>query len=57
MVPGCGATAFNKRIADFTPRADLLAAAAQAMLYQRGTGLLRSALELPLVVEDRPPSV
>ena len=55
MVPGCGATAFNKRIADFTPRADLLAPAAQAMLYQRGTGLLRSALELPLVAEDRPP--
>src|SRR5450631_1610807 len=38
-------------------RAALEAAAAQAMLYLRGTGLLRSALELPLVVEDRPPSV
>ena len=56
MVPGCGATPFNKRVADFTPRADLLAPAAKAMLFDRGTGLLRSALELPLVDEDRSPS-
>ena len=55
MVPGCGAIPFNKRVADFTPRADLLAPAAQAMLFDRGTGLLRSALELPLVNEDRSP--
>jgi hypothetical protein len=54
-VPGCGAIPFNKRFAEFTPRADLLAPAAQAMLYERGTGLLRSALELPAVDEDRPP--
>jgi hypothetical protein len=46
-VPGCGAIAFNKRIADFIPRADLLAPAAAAMLYERGRGRLRSALDLP----------
>lgn len=52
-VPGCGAIPFNKRIAEFTPRSDLLAPAAQAILYERGKGLVRSALELPLVDEDR----
>lgn len=46
-VPGCGAIAFNKRIADFMPRADLLAPAGAAMLYERGRGRLRSALDLP----------
>jgi hypothetical protein len=55
LVPGCGTVPFNRRFADFSPRADLLAPAAQAMLYERGKGLLRSALELPLVDEDRPP--
>ena len=45
--PGCGAILFNKQIADFVPHADLLASAAAAMLYRRGTGVLRSALELP----------
>jgi len=54
LVPGCGTVPFNRRFADFSPRADLLAPAAQAMLYERGKGLLRSALELPLVDEDRP---
>jgi hypothetical protein len=48
-VPGCGAIPFNKRIAEFTPHADILAPAAHAMLYRRDTGLLRSALELPTV--------
>jgi len=52
-VPGCGAIPFNKNIADFVPRGDLLAPAAQAMLYQRGAGLLRSALDLPSVDEDQ----
>ena len=56
-VPGCGATPFNKRLADFTPRPDLLASAGQTMLYERAKGLLRSALELPLVDEERPPPV
>jgi hypothetical protein len=50
-VPGCGAIPFNKRIANFTPHADILAPAAHAMLYRRGAGLLRSALELPTVDE------
>ena len=49
FVSGCGATPFNKRIADFVPHADLLASADEALLYRRGTGVLRSALELPSI--------
>jgi len=48
---GCGEIPFNKRIADFEPRADLLAPAAYAMLYRRDAGRLRSALELPAIDE------
>jgi hypothetical protein len=55
LVPGCGAIRFNRHFADFTPHADILAPAAQAMLYERGKGLLRSALELPQVNEDHSP--
>ncbi|CAN7232174.1 hypothetical protein LJR009_000796 [Bosea sp. LjRoot9] len=51
LVPGCGETPFNKRIADFKPRADLLAPAAHAMLYRRDAGRLRSALDLPVIDE------
>jgi hypothetical protein len=51
-VPGCGAIPFNKRVAEFTPCADLLAPARYAMLYQRGVGRLRSALDLPGVEEN-----
>nr|WP_250888703.1 hypothetical protein [Mesorhizobium sp. dw_380] len=47
LVPGCGEIAFNKRIAEFTPHADLLAPAQDAMLYTRGVGRVRSALDLP----------
>lgn len=47
LVPGCGAVPFNKRVDGFVPHADLLASAAYAMLYQRGKGRLRSALDLP----------
>jgi hypothetical protein len=47
LVPGCGAIAFNQVVAGFVPRADLLAAARQAMLYERKTGLLMSAFDLP----------
>lgn len=46
-VPGCGAVPFNKGVEGFTPHADLLASAAHAMLYRRGVGRLRSALDLP----------
>jgi hypothetical protein len=46
-VPGCGAVPFNKCVDGFKPRADLLASASYAMLYRRGVGRLRSALELP----------
>lgn len=47
LVPGCGATPFNKRIDGFRPYADLLAPAAHAMLYRRDIGRVRSALDLP----------
>jgi hypothetical protein len=46
-VPGCGAIPFNKRVDGFAPHADLLAPASYAMLYRRGVGRLRSALDLP----------
>lgn len=49
LVPGCGAIPFNKVIAEFTPRADLLADVQDAMLYRRGAGRLRSAVDLPSV--------
>lgn len=53
LVPGCGEIRFNKRIPEFVPRAaDLLEPAQYAMLYQRGIGRLRSALDLPAVEED-----
>jgi hypothetical protein len=51
LVPGCGAIPFNKVIAEFNPRADLLESARYAMLYERGVGWLRSALDLPSVEE------
>jgi hypothetical protein len=53
LAPGCGAVAFNKRIVGFTPRADLLAGVEDAMLYRRGVGRLRSALDLPTSNTDR----
>lgn len=46
-VPGCGAVPFNKCVDGFVPHADLLASAPISMLYQRGKGRLRSALDLP----------
>ena len=46
-VPGCGAVPFNKRLDGFAPHADMLASASYAMLYRRGAGRLRSALDLP----------
>lgn len=46
-VPGCGAVPFNKCVDGFVPHADLLASASYAMLYRRGVGRLRSALDLP----------
>lgn len=52
LVPGCGTIRFNKRVAGFKPRDDLLAAAEEAMLYRRGAGRLRSALDLPTVSAD-----
>jgi hypothetical protein len=49
LVPGCGAIPFNKVIAEFKPWADLLEPASYAMLYERGVGRLRSALDFPSV--------
>lgn len=51
-VPGCGAVAFNRRIEGFVPHTDLLAGAGASTLYERGTGRLRSALDLPTVEDD-----
>lgn len=53
LVPGCGATPFNRRFADFAPGDDLLAGAGDATLYRRGVGRLRSALSLPTPEADR----
>jgi hypothetical protein len=52
LVPGCGEIPFNRRFPDFTPHADLLASAQHAMLYKRGAGRLRSALDLPTAEQD-----
>lgn len=52
QAPGCGPIPFNKQIPDFTPHDDILAPATHATLHERGTGRLRSALDLPLVDED-----
>jgi hypothetical protein len=52
LVPGCGEIPFNKRVAEFSPDATLLAPAGHAMLYRRDAGRLRSALDLPSVVQD-----
>jgi hypothetical protein len=52
-VPGCGAVPFNKKVPDFEPDADFLAAVRSAMLYERGSGRLRSALDLPVTEDDR----
>jgi hypothetical protein len=49
LVPGCGAIPFNKHVPLFKPHPDLLAPAEYAMLYRRGIGRLRSALDLPSV--------
>ena len=51
-VPGCGAVPFNKRVEGFELYANLLASAPYATLYRRGTGRLRSALELPGAAES-----
>jgi hypothetical protein len=52
-VPGCGAVPFNRRVDGFVPHADMLASASYAMLYRRGAGRLRSALDLPGPEEGR----
>lgn len=49
LVPGCGTIPFNKVVEGFRPYADIVASAADSMLYERGRGRLRSALDLPSV--------
>lgn len=53
-VPGCGTVPFNKRVDGFVPRANLLASAARGMLYRRGAGRLRFALDLPGTSDLKP---
>ena len=45
-VRGCGDVAFNRIHEDFYPDAELLAAARENMLYEKGKGILMSALDL-----------
>jgi len=47
-VPGCGTIPFNKVI-DGQAYADIVESVEESMLYVRGRGRLRSALELPSV--------
>jgi len=49
LVPGCGTVPFNRVIDGFRPYADIVDLAADTMLYERGRGRLRSALDLPSV--------
>lgn len=49
LVPGCGTIPYNKVVEGFRPYADIVASAADTMLYDRGRGRLRSALDLPSV--------
>jgi hypothetical protein len=46
-VPGCGEVAFNRIHEDFCSDANLLITARQNMLFERGKGVLMSALDLP----------
>ncbi|HJQ57840.1 MAG TPA: hypothetical protein VJ890_13080 [Vineibacter sp.] len=50
--PGCGEISFNQHIAGFKPRGDLLAPARDAMLFRRGLGRIRSALDLAATESD-----
>lgn len=51
LAPGCGTIPFNKSVPGFKPTHDLLAPAEYALLYRRGAGRLRSALDLPAAGE------
>ena len=51
MAPGCGAIRFNKVVDGFKQRTELLEPARHGMLFERGKGRLRSALDLPTVSE------
>lgn len=56
LVEGCGAMPFNKRVAEFVPYRDLLASVDRTMLYRRGIGRLRFALDLSMPEASRFPS-
>jgi hypothetical protein len=51
LTSGCGEIPFNKKVLDFEPHADIVSAERAAMLYRRGAGWLRSAVDLPTVGE------
>ena len=57
LAPGCGAVPYNQVLPEFKPWPDLLSGADDAMLYRRGHGRLRSALDLPVPDEDDDSSV
>lgn len=46
-VPGCGTVAFNRVLENFELKPELLETARKSMLYERGTGIIASALDLP----------
>lgn len=48
FVPGCGDVPHNKVVEGFVPYPDILSGAENGMLYRRGQGRLRSALDLPM---------
>lgn len=50
LTPGCGTIAFNKVIEGFSPDEDLLGSA--VVLYQRGSGIVSRAMDLPEVEES-----
>ncbi|MFO1208196.1 MAG: hypothetical protein U1E40_03130 [Amaricoccus sp.] len=47
-MPGCGTISFNRVVEGFRAGPDLRAHAADGILYRRGEGRLRSALDLPV---------
>ncbi|WP_293867618.1 hypothetical protein [uncultured Alsobacter sp.] len=50
--PGCGTVPYNRVVMNFVQRPSLLEGVEEAMLYRRGVGRLRSALELPVPEEE-----
>ena len=47
LVPGCGTVAFNRVVEDFELHPDLLETAGKSMLFDRKSGVISSAVDLP----------